>query len=71
MLHNKHKYPIFSIYKGELDLVMIITAFGVFVYSTFTIIAGCLNSKDPSQLVVLNGIVELLEVNLFYFQSMF
>jgi hypothetical protein len=28
--------------KGELDIVMVITAFGVFVYSTFTIIAGLL-----------------------------
>jgi len=50
--------------QGDLDMVMIITAFGVFVYSTFTIIAGCLNanSKEEQQLVVLNGIVELLEV---------
>ena len=52
-------------------MVMIITAFGVFVYSTFTIIAGCLNvnSEEPKQLVVLNGIVELLEVNFVFFQS--
>jgi hypothetical protein len=30
------------LFKGELDIVMVITAFGVFVYSTFTIIAGLL-----------------------------
>ncbi len=31
---------VFFYLKGELDIVMVITAFGVFVYSTFTIIAG-------------------------------
>ncbi len=53
-----------QLFQGELDIVMIITAFGIFVYSTFTIIAGCLNddSYEPGQLVVANGIVELLEV---------
>ena len=49
-----------------VDLTMIITAFGMFAYATFTIIAGVLNHHhhlhEPGELVVTNGIVELLEV---------
>lgn len=47
------------------DTTMIITAFGMFAYSTFTIIAGLLNDNniyEPGELIVTNGIVELFEV---------
>ena len=45
---------------------MIITAFGIFVYSNVTIIAGCLNddSYEPGMLVIANGVVEILEVDI-------
>lgn len=51
--------------KHEADTTMIITAFGMFAYSTFTVIAGLLNDNniyEPGELIVTNGIVELFEV---------
>ena len=52
----------------ETDLLMIITSFGIFVYSTFTIVAGGLNdnSYEPPELVVVNGLAELLQVVILY-----
>ena len=50
---------------SETDTTMIVTAFGMFVYSTFTIIAGILNEHnlhEPRELIVTNGIVELVQV---------
>ena len=47
------------------DNTMIMTAFGMFAYSTFTIIAGILNEHnvyEPGVLIVTNGIIELIEV---------
>jgi len=43
---------------------MITTAFGILVYSTFNIIAGVLNvnSFEPGELVICNGLAELIEV---------
>ena len=43
---------------------MVITSFGILVYSVFTIVAGCLNdnSYEPPELVVVNGLAELLQV---------
>jgi hypothetical protein len=53
--------------KHDTDTVMTITAFGMFVYSTFTIIAGVLNERsnlhEPGKLIVTNGIIELIEVS--------
>ena len=47
---------------------MVSTAFGVFVYAAFTIVAGALDvtqaPHEPSALVILNGIVELVEVRI-------
>ena len=48
----------------ETDLLMVVTSFGIFVYSTFTIIAGSLSdsSSEPRELVIVNGLAELLQV---------
>ena len=48
----------------DYDAIMIITAFGILAYSTFAIIAGILNdnSFEPGELVVANGLAEVLEV---------
>ena len=45
---------------------MFVTAFGVFVYNTFNVIAGALNTNsfEPGQLVVANGLAELIEVGI-------
>jgi len=55
---------ILQLFQNDLDVVMIITVFGVVVYCIFTIIAGCLNDQsfEPAQLVVTNGVCEFLEV---------
>ncbi len=48
------------------DAVMAITAFGTFVYATFTVIAGVLSSGgetyEPPELVITNGLLELIQV---------
>ena len=53
--------------KHDTDTVMTVTAFGMFVYSTFTIISGVLNERsnlhEPGKLIVTNGIIELIEVS--------
>ena len=43
---------------------MVITSFGILLYSVFTIVAGCLNdnSYEPPELVVVNGLAELVQV---------
>ena len=43
---------------------MDITSFGILIYSVFTIVAGCLNdnSYEPPELVVVNGLAELVQV---------
>jgi len=48
------------------DMLMIISAFGIFLYASYTIIAGYLGIKslEPVLLVIINGIVELVQVNL-------
>ena len=48
----------------ERDLLMDITSFGILIYSVFTIVAGCLNdnSYEPPELVVVNGLAELVQV---------
>jgi len=50
--------------EGDYDAIMITTAFGILVYSTFNIIAGVLNGKsfEPGELVICNGLAELIEV---------
>lgn len=50
----------------RLDVVMVTTAFGIFVYCAFTVIAGVLNEglSEPSEIVIFGGIVELVEVNM-------
>ena len=51
--------------KKSTDKIIIITAFGMFAYSTYTIIAGSLNNRniqEPRELIVVNGIVELIQV---------
>lgn len=51
----------------DTDTTMIVTAFGMFAYSTFTIIAGLLNENnlyEPGELIVTNGIVELIQVQI-------
>ena len=52
--------------ENEHDVLLIIGASGIFLYSSYTIIAGYL-SKDafePTSLVMVNGAVELIQVNL-------
>ena len=53
--------------KHDTDTIMTVTSFGMFVYSTFTIIAGVLTQRsnlyEPGELIVTNGIIELIEVN--------
>ena len=48
------------------DTTIIVTAFGMFAYSTFTVIAGLLNPShnlyEPRELIVTNGIVEMIQV---------
>ena len=54
--------------KKSTDKIIIITAFGMFAYSTYTIIAGSLNNRniqEPRELIVVNGIVELIQVSIF------
>ena len=48
----------------DTDILMAITSFGIIVYSAFTIVAGGLNdnSYEPPELVVVNGLAELLQV---------
>jgi ubiquinone biosynthesis protein UbiJ len=51
--------------KFKTDTTMTVTAFGMFAYAIFTTIAGVLNDNDvyePGELVVTNGLIELLEV---------
>ncbi len=51
--------------REELDAVMVVTAFGIFVYCAFTVIAGVLDdglSGEPNEIVIINGIVELVQV---------
>lgn len=53
--------------EAETDTTMIVTAFGMFAYSTFTIIAGLLNENnlyEPGELIATNGIVELVQVQI-------
>ena len=53
--------------KKSADKTIIITAFGMFAYSIYTIIAGALNDKnihEPGALVVINGTVELIQVKI-------
>ena len=56
--------------KHDTDTVMTVTAFGMFVYSTFTIISGVLNERsnlhEPGKLIVTNGIIELIEVSKYF-----
>ena len=52
--------------ENEHDVLLIIGASGIFLYASYTIIAGYL-SKDafePTSLVIINGVVELVQVNL-------
>ena len=59
-------------FENESDLLMNITSFGILVYSVFTIVAGCLNdnSYEPPELVIANGISELVQVSLIkYFPN--
>ena len=46
---------------------MVITSFGILVYSVFTIVAGCLNdnSFEPPALVVANGLADFVQVIIF------
>ncbi|XP_023336803.1 uncharacterized protein LOC111707854 [Eurytemora carolleeae] len=52
---------------NEHDILMIISAFGIFLYASYTVIAGYLstNSVEPVILVIVNGITELVQVNTF------
>jgi len=52
--------------ENEHDVLLIISAFGIFLYASYTIIAGYLSvaSLEPVALVITNGIVELVQVNL-------
>ena len=47
---------------------MVITSFGILVYSVFTIVAGCLNdnSFEPTELVVANGLADFVQVITLY-----
>ena len=47
---------------------MVITSFGILVYSVFTMVAGCLNdnSFEPSELVVANGLADFVQVIILY-----
>ena len=47
---------------------MVITSFGILVYSVFNIVAGCLNdnSFEPSELVVANGLADFVQVIILY-----
>ena len=51
----------------KTDLLMVITSFGILVYSVFTIVAGCLNdnSFEPPALVVANGLADFVQVIIF------
>lgn len=52
--------------EDEHDVLMVISSFGIFLYASYTIIAGYLSvdSLEPVLLVIINGIVELVQVNL-------
>jgi len=52
--------------EDKTDLLMVITSFGILVYSVFTIVAGCLNdnSFEPPALVVANGLADFVQVNI-------
>jgi len=48
------------------DVLMMISAFGIFLYASYTVIAGYLGvgSLEPVMLIIINGVVELVQVNL-------
>jgi len=50
--------------EAEHDLLLIISASGIFLYASYTIIAGYLSNHalEPASLVICNGIVELVQV---------
>ncbi|XP_040580037.1 proton channel OtopLc isoform X2 [Lepeophtheirus salmonis] len=50
----------------DYDIISIISASGIVVYAAFTVIAGMLNqdSLEPSSLVIINGVFEIVEVNI-------
>ena len=52
--------------ENEHDGLLLIGASGIFLYASYTIIAGYLskNAFEPTSLVIINGIVELVQVNL-------
>ena len=52
--------------ENEHDVLLIIGASGIFLYASYTIIAGYLSHDafEPTSLVIINGIVELVQVNL-------
>jgi len=52
--------------ENEHDILMIISAFGIFLYAGYTVIAGYLSvdSMEPVILIIVNGTVELIQVNL-------
>ena len=53
------------------DIVMMVTAFGTFVYATFTVIAGVLSGSEdthePRDLVITNGLLELIQVHIIQY----
>merc|ERR1719369_2509595 len=52
--------------KNETDGLLVISASGLFIYSSFTIFAGCLSTDAfmPTGLLIASGILELIQVNL-------
>lgn len=47
------------------DILLRVSAFGLFLYATFSVIAGSLNAftKEPNLLVMITGALSVIQVN--------
>lgn len=51
------------------DILLRVSAFGLFLYAVFSVIAGSLNAftKEPNLLVMITGLLAVLQVNILPF----
>lgn len=47
------------------DILLRVSAFGLFIYAVFSVIAGSLNAftKEPNLLVMITGVLSVVQVN--------
>jgi preprotein translocase subunit SecY len=51
------------------DILLRVSAFGLFIYAVFSVIAGSLSAftHEPNLLVMVTGILVVIEVNIFFY----